>query len=125
MGNSGSSVSTLPLWCGLQENQWSISRKRRFRRPCNSELRRAPAPATTRKYCNGIDELYTSGGPTGDVACGNTKTGKVVVEDGEEEGLPAEFGEGSTNEADNGGDAEDDDVSGMWRSTEVSSKGYV
>lgn len=49
-------------------------------------------------------------GPKAVVPSGNAKASEVVVEDGEEEGLPTEFGKGSANDAYNWGDAEDDDV---------------
>ena len=49
-------------------------------------------------------------GPKAVVARGNAEASEEVVKNGEEEGLPTEFGEGSANEAYNWGDAENDDV---------------
>jgi len=57
-------------------------------------------------YCRIIRAV----GPKAVVARGNAKASEEVVEDGEEESLPTEFGESSSNEAYNWGDAEDDDV---------------
>ena len=48
--------------------------------------------------------------PKAVVPSGNAKASKVVVENGEEEGLPTEFGKSGANDAYNWGDAEDDDV---------------
>lgn len=44
------------------------------------------------------------------VACGDAETGDIVVENGKEEGLPSELDEVGADEANDGGDAEDNDV---------------